>query len=49
MNERNGHMGNDEQGVEEFKPKGSIAFFIILMIFFLIVYFALYFEMLSRG
>jgi hypothetical protein len=42
-------MGNDEQDAEEFKPKGSIAFFLILMVFFVIAYFALYFEMLSRG
>ena len=42
-------MGNEDEGVEEFRPRGAIAFFIVLMVFFLVIYFAMYFEMLSRG
>lgn len=34
---------------EEFFPKGAIAFFILLMAFFMIIWFAMYFELLSRG
>lgn len=44
-------MGDDQSKneLEEFKPKGAIAFFIVLMVFFTIVWFTLYFELLSRG
>lgn len=42
-------MGNDNNETEKFVPKGAIAFFILLMLFFLVTWFALYFEMLSRG
>ncbi|MCC5940731.1 MAG: cytochrome c oxidase subunit 2A [Balneolaceae bacterium] len=44
-------MGNNESNgeVEEFRPKGAIAFFIVLILFFAVVWFALYFELLSRG
>lgn len=34
---------------EEFKPKGAMAFFIVLMVFFMAVYFSIYFLMLSWG
>lgn len=46
-----GNMGQDkkeEHELEEFKPKGAIAFFIVLMIFFAFIWFTLYFEMLGR-
>ncbi len=44
-------MGNNESNgeVEEFRPKGAIAFFVVLMVFFAVIWFALYFELLSRG
>ncbi|REL38795.1 cytochrome c oxidase subunit 2A [Rhodohalobacter sp. SW132] len=42
-------VNEDETTEEEFKPKGATAFFIVLMILFLVIYFAMYFEMLSRG
>jgi hypothetical protein len=43
-------MGSDHtEHEEEFKPKGAVAFFIVLMVFFLVVWFTLYFELLSRG
>jgi hypothetical protein len=44
-------MGNNESSneSEEFFPKGAIAFFILLMILFLVIWFAMYFELLSRG
>ncbi len=44
-------MGNKDthEETEEFFPKGAIAFFILLMIFFMIIWFAMYFELLSRG
>jgi len=41
-----GEEKNEEQ--EEFKPRGAVAFFIALMIFFLVIWFLLYFEMLGR-
>ena len=34
---------------EEFKPKGAIAFFIALIILGLIIWFGIYFLMLSRS
>jgi len=44
-------MGNSEsnQELDDFKPKGAIAFFIILIVMFAVMWFALYFELLSRG
>jgi hypothetical protein len=44
-------MGSEhsESEHEEFTPKGAIAFFIVLMVFFMVTWFALYFELLSRG
>ncbi len=44
-------MGKSEsnQELDDFKPKGAIAFFIILIVMFAIMWFALYFELLSRG
>lgn len=42
-------MGNEEHDTEEFTPKGAVAFFIVLMVFFLITWFAFYFELLSRA
>lgn len=38
-----------EQNVEEFQPKGALAFFIVLMVLFMIIWFTMYFELLSRG
>lgn len=38
-----------EHDAEEFQPKGALAFFVILMVFFTITWFVLYFELLSRG
>lgn len=42
-------MGNNESDVEEFQPKGAVAFFIVLMVFFAVIWFVMYFEVLSRG
>lgn len=42
-------MGNKETEHEEFTPKGAIAFFIVLIAFFFITWFALYFELLGRS
>lgn len=42
-------MGNkDTEHDEEFRPKGAVAFFILLMVFFSVVWFALYFELMGR-
>lgn len=38
-----------EHDADEFQPKGALAFFVVLMVFFTITWFALYFELLSRG
>ena len=40
-------MKNHE--AKEFKPKGAVAFFVLLMVMFTIMWFAMYFELLSRG
>jgi hypothetical protein len=42
-------MGADQHLDEEFKPKGAVAFFIVLLLFFVTVYFSIYFQMLSWG
>jgi len=42
-------MRTDQQTDEEFQPKGAMAFFIVLLLFFMAVYFSLYFQMLSWG
>ncbi len=44
-------MGNHDEGheAEEFQPKGAVAFFIVLIVFFTIIWFLMYFELLSRG
>ena len=42
-------MGTDQQTDENFQPKGAIAFFVVLLLFFMAVYFSIYFQMLSWG
>lgn len=42
-------MEAEHSSEEEFKPKGAMAFFIVLMVFFMAVYFSIYFLMLSWG
>ncbi len=42
-------MGKEEQKTEEFKPRGAMAFFVALMLLFMVIYFGMYFLMLSRG
>jgi len=34
---------------EEFIPKGAMAFFIIMIVLFAVMWFSLYFELLGRG
>ncbi|MDZ7755642.1 MAG: hypothetical protein U5K35_04435 [Rhodohalobacter sp.] len=42
-------MGNEEtEHDEEFTPKGALAFFIVLLVFFSVVWFSLYFELMGR-
>lgn len=42
-------MGEQEtEHEEEFTPKGALAFFIVLMVFFSVVWFAMYFELVGR-
>ncbi len=36
-------------GEEHFVPKGAIAFFILLLALFALIWFAIYFLMLGRG
>jgi hypothetical protein len=40
---------NSEQETEEFKPRGAIAFFLVLLVFFIAVWFTLYFQLLGRA
>lgn len=44
-------MGNSHENSEqeEFYPKGAIAFFIILIIMYTVMWLSLYFELLGRG
>lgn len=44
-------MGNNEpeHEAEEFRPKGAVAFFIIMIVMFTVMWFSLYFELLGRG
>lgn len=44
-------MGNNDSDkeMEDFKPKGALAFFIVLLLVFVVIWFAMYFELLSRG
>jgi hypothetical protein len=34
---------------DEFVPKGAMAFFIIMIVMFTVMWFSLYFELLGRG
>lgn len=40
-------MGDKEPDLEDFKPKGAIAFFVVLMILFTLMWFSIYFEVLG--
>lgn len=42
-------MDAEQQTDEDFKPKGAMAFFVVLLVFFIAVYFSIYFLMLSWG
>lgn len=44
-------MGKNENDteLEDFQPKGALAFFVLLMVMFTIMWFVMYFELLSRG
>jgi hypothetical protein len=42
-------MEESEKHSEEFTPKGAIAFFVIMIIAFAIMWSTIYFEILSRG
>ena len=42
-------MGKEEtEHDEEFTPTGALAFFIVLIVFFSVVWFSLYFELMGR-
>jgi hypothetical protein len=41
-------ISSDEQFDRDFKPKGAIAFFILLVVLGLIIWFGIYFLMLKR-
>lgn len=42
-------MENTDQNTEEeFQPKGAIAFFLILIVMYTVMWFSLYFELLGR-
>ncbi len=40
---------DSDKGMEDFQSKGALAFFIMLLVLFVVIWFALYFEILSRG
>lgn len=42
-------MQKTENQSEEFKPKGAIAFFVVLLIVFALMWLSIYFEVLGRG
>ena len=39
---------SDQSGEETFFPKGAIAFFVVMIVVFAILWFSIYFEVLSR-
>ncbi len=40
-------MGQKNTEEEDFKPTGAMAFFVVLLAFFVVVWFALYFQLLG--
>jgi len=42
-------MQESEDHSKEFIPKGAIAFFVILLIVFTLMWLSIYFEVLGRG
>jgi len=42
-------MKEQNNELENFQPKGAIAFFILLLALFAVIWFAIYLVMLSRG
>ena len=43
------HPSPDEEFDKNFKPKGALAFFVLLIILGLIIWYGIYFLMLSRN
>ncbi|MEX0770497.1 MAG: hypothetical protein WD035_07185 [Balneolaceae bacterium] len=41
-------MEKSDSGSEEFYPKGAIAFFVAMIILFVLMWFSIYFEVLNR-
>ncbi len=33
---------------DDFQPKGAVAFFVVMIVFYTIIWFLMYFELLSR-
>jgi len=42
-------MKEPEENAEEFIPRGAIAFFVVMIVVFAIMWFSIYFEVLGRG
>jgi hypothetical protein len=42
-------MEDSENKSEEFIPRGAVAFFIVMIVVFTLMWFSIYFEVLSRG
>ncbi len=42
-------MKETEEHAEEFTPRGAIAFFVVMIVVFAIMWFSIYFEVLGRG
>lgn len=40
-------MGDKETDLEDFKPKGAMAFFVVLIILFTLMWLSIYFEVLG--
>jgi hypothetical protein len=40
---------NNEMGKDQFKPKGAIAFFFLLIVLCLLIWFGIYFLMIQRN
>lgn len=41
-------MENSDSRTEEFFPKGAIAFFVVMIVIFALLWFSIYFEILNR-
>jgi hypothetical protein len=42
-------MKKEDKDLEGFSPKGAVAFFLIMITVYMVMWFSLYFELIGRG